>query len=484
MTDLAVPTQRRPGLFTQLAYGFGGTAEGIKNNGFDYFLLFFYSNILGVDAGRVGLALLVALVVDAVSDPVVGYWSDNLRTRLGRRHPFMYGALVPVAIAYYLAWNPPAGMSGNDLFPWLVGVTIAVRLGFTFYEVPSNALAAELTSDYDARTSLMSFRYFFAWMGGLSIQILLLFFLLTPTEEVPNGFFNLQGWRTYGLIAAVCIMTAVAVCAGGTHRHIKHLKAPPLARNLTLGRIFSEIFETVSNKSFRALFLATLFGLLATGISATLNQYINTIFWGFAPKQIAGLTVGVYISAVLALFLAPLAGKLFGKKRSAILIGILAFTIAPLPVILRLLGLLPPNGTEALYTIILLITVVDVALIIATQMLMGAMVADIVEDSELQTGRRSEGIFFAGISFIRKLSQGAGVVTASFVLAVAQLSQGVAGNAPTDESVRLLGIGYVVTLLTAWTLMIICVCFYRISRESHAANLAALAVRDANGPTP
>lgn len=484
MTDLAVPTQRRPGLFTQLAYGFGGTAEGIKNNGFDYFLLFFYSNILGVDAGRVGLALLVALVVDAVSDPVVGYWSDNLRTRLGRRHPFMYGALIPVAIAYYLAWNPPAGMSGNDLFPWLVGVTIAVRLGFTFYEVPSNALAAELTSDYDARTSLMSFRYFFAWMGGLSIQILLLFFLLTPTEEVPNGFFNLQGWRTYGLIAAVCIMTAVAVCAGGTHRHIKHLKAPPLARNLTLGRIFSEIFETVSNKSFRALFLATLFGLLATGISATLNQYINTIFWGFAPKQIAGLTVGVYISAVLALFLAPLAGKLFGKKRSAILIGILAFTIAPLPVILRLLGLLPPNGTEALYTIILLITVVDVALIIATQMLMGAMVADIVEDSELQTGRRSEGIFFAGISFIRKLSQGAGVVTASFVLAVAQLSQGVAGNAPTEESVRLLGIGYVVTLLTAWTLMIICVCFYRISRESHAANLAALAARDANGPTP
>ncbi|MDX1294265.1 MAG: MFS transporter, partial [Hyphomonas sp.] len=250
------------------------------------------------------------------------------------------------------------------------------------------------------------------------------------------------------------------------------------------GRIFSEIFETVSNKSFRALFLATLFGLLATGISATLNQYINTIFWGFAPKQIAGLTVGVYISAVLALFLAPLAGKLFGKKRSAILIGVLAFSIAPLPVVLRLLGLLPPNGTEALYTIILLITVVDVALIIATQMLMGAMVADIVEDSELQTGRRSEGIFFAGISFIRKLSQGAGVVTASFVLAVAQLSQGVAGSAPTDESVRLLGIGYVVTLLTAWTLMIICVCFYRISRESHAANLVALAARDANGPTP
>ena len=484
MTSPAIPPLRRPGLFTQLAYGFGGTAEGIKNNGFDYFLLFFYSNILGVDAGRVGLALLIALVVDAISDPVVGYWSDNLRTRLGRRHPFMYGALVPVAIAYFLAWNPPAGLSGNDLFPWLVGVTIAVRLAFTFYEVPSNALAAELTADYDTRTSLMSFRYFFSWMGGLSIQILLLFFLLTPTEDVPNGFFNLAGWNSYGLIAAICIMMAVAVCAGGTHRHIKHLRAPSLARKLTLGKIFSEIFETISNKSFRALFLATLFGLLATGISATLNQYINTIFWGFGPKQIAGLTVAVYISAILALIVAPMAGKLFGKKRAAITIGVFAFTIAPLPVILRLFGLLPPNGTEALYNTILVITVFDVALIIATQMLMGAMVADIVEDSELQTGRRSEGVFFAGISFIRKLSQGAGVVTASFVLAAAGLSQGVAAKAPTEESIRQLGIGYAACLLGAWTLMLLCVCFYRISRESHAANLAALAARDGNEPTP
>ena len=153
MTSAAVPATRRPGLLTQLAYGFGGTAEGIKNNGFDYFLLFFYSNILGVNAGQVGLALLVALVVDAISDPVVGYWSDNLRTRLGRRHPFMYGALIPVAVAYFLAWNPPGDLTGNELFPWLVGVTIAVRLGFTFYEVPSNALAAELTARVRERIS-------------------------------------------------------------------------------------------------------------------------------------------------------------------------------------------------------------------------------------------------------------------------------------------------------------------------------------------
>lgn len=475
MTTATVGT---PSLLTRLAFGIGGAAEGIKNNGFDYVLLFFYSNILGVDAGLVAAALLIALIVDAVSDPVVGYWSDNMRTKFGRRHPFMYAALVPVAISYFFAWNPPAGLAGNDLFPWLVTMTILVRISFTFYEVPGQALAAELTQDYDARTSLMSLRYFFAWFGGLTIQILLFRYLLVPTEAVPIGVFNIDGWNTYGGVAAVCIFLAVLICAAGTHSHIPNLKAPPASRKMTLGLIFSEIYETISNPSFRALFLATLFGLIATGISATLNQYINTIFWGFDNTQISNLTAGVYASAVFALIVAPMVGKKFGKKRGAISIGILAFTIAPMPVILRLLGLLPPNGSPELFQFILFVTIFDVGLIIATQMLMGSMVADIVEDSELQTGRRSEGIFFAGISFIRKLSQGAGVMTASLVLAVAGFAKGGGGAGATEESIRLLGWGYAISLLVAWSFMILCVSFYRISRESHAENLRSLSARD------
>jgi len=468
----------KPSLWTRIAFGVGGAAEGIKNNGFEYALLFFYSNILGVEAGLVAIALLIALIIDAISDPVVGYWSDNLRTKFGRRHPFMYASLIPVAITYYFTWNPPSGVSGNDLFIWLLACTILVRLSFTFFDVPSTALAAELTQDYDGRTSLMAIRTFLGWFGGLSIQILLFWFLLVPTPEIPIGVFNIGGWNTYGTVAAVCIFCAVLICAAGTHSHIPHLKAPPAARNLTLGTIFREIFETISNPSFRALFLATLCGLIASGISATLNQYINTIFWGFDNEQIATITAAVYISAILALIIAPIVGKTFGKKRGAITIGALAFTIAPMPVILRLLGLLPPNGTPELFNIIITITIFDLALIIATQMLMASMVADIVEDSEMQTGRRSEGIFFAGISFIRKLSQGAGVLTATAVLSVAGFSAGGGGAGATEASIRLLGWGYALSLLTAWTLMLVCVSFYRISRESHAENLATLAARE------
>ncbi|MFT5776507.1 MFS transporter, partial [Hyphomonas sp.] len=227
----------------------------------------------------------------------------------------------------------------------------------------------------------------------------------------------------------------------------------------------------------RALFLATLFGLLASGISASLNQYINGLFWGFTTDQTALLTVAVYFSAVIALIVAPIIGKTLGKKRGAIIIGVLAFTIAPAPVLARVLGLMPPNGTDLLFNIIISITIFDLALIIATQMLMGSMIADIVEDSELATGRRSEGIFFAGISFIRKLAQGSGVMLAAVVLSVASITPGMRPGMVPDSQLQLLGIGYAASVLTIWMLMILCVSFYKISREGHEANLRALAER-------
>ena len=139
----------RLSLQTRLAYGFGAVAYGVNNNGLDYFLLIFYSQVLGVDAPLVGLALLLALVFDSLSDPLVGYLSDNTHSRWGRRHPWMYAAALPVAAAYFMLWAPPAELSGNELFPYLFGMTIVVRTLITLYEVPASALIAELTDEYD-----------------------------------------------------------------------------------------------------------------------------------------------------------------------------------------------------------------------------------------------------------------------------------------------------------------------------------------------
>ncbi|MEM7494043.1 MAG: MFS transporter, partial [Pseudomonadota bacterium] len=279
-------TAHKPGFVTKVAYGVGGAAGGVKNNGFDYVLLLFYSQVLGLPAILVASALIIALFVDAISDPMVGYWSDNLRSKLGRRHPFMYVAMVPIAVAYFFLWNPPTDLQTSGLFAWLLTLTVMIRLMYTLYEVPNTALAAELSQDYDDRTSLISFRYFFAWIGGLTVQVILFAVLLEPSETDTTGFFHLPGWNTYGLIGGCVIFTAILISSAGTHHQIPNFNKPPPRRPLTPLKVIGEIWETVSNPSFRALFVATMFGLIATGISATLNQYINGFFWGFTSDQI------------------------------------------------------------------------------------------------------------------------------------------------------------------------------------------------------
>lgn len=465
---------RKPGLLTKLAYGFGSVGDGIKNNGFEYFLLFFYGQVLGVDFALVGAALLLAMIVDGITDPVVGYWSDNLRTSMGRRHPFMYAAAIPVAIAYYFVWSPPDSLSGNALFPYLLLMTILVRVSFTFYEVPSSALVAELTDDYDERTSFLSFRYVFGWLGGLTIATFALAIFLVPTEQYGSGFLNIEGYQRYGTLAAVLIFTAVIVCAAGTHAHIPYLKAPPPQRKITVGRVFRELGETLSNRSFQGLFVSALFGFMASGIAASLNYFINGFFWEFTTEQTSILTMAVFFSAFMALILAPFISKRFGKKRGAIMVGAVAFSLAPLPVVLRLLGVMPPNGSDLLFQIILVMTIIDIALIICYQIISTSMIADIVEDSELKTGRRSEGVFFAGISFMRKVSRGTGLFLASLILSAANLSRDIQPGEVSEETLTLLGAGYAGGLLLLWGMMICFLFFYRISRADHEANLAAL----------
>lgn len=468
---------------TRLAYGLGAVAYGVKDNGFAYFLLIFYSQVAGLDARLVGIAVTIALVVDALSDPIVGTWSDNLRSRLGRRHPFMYAAAVPTALAFWLLWQPPHGMSQEALFGWLLACAIAVRLSVTFYEIPSTALAPELVDGYDARSSLLAFRFYFGWTGG-NMMTVVTFGLVFPafvTASISNGQFNPDAYVVYGTLGASLIFVTILASAAGTHSRIPWLKAPPPERRITLGRLLAETRETLANRSFAALFVAAIFGAIASGLAASLAFFLYTYFWRFSSQQIALLTFGVFLSAIIGGLLGPWASRRLGKKRGAILLGFVAFIGAPLPIVLKLLGLMP--GGAASFWIVFVVTVIDVGLIICFQILTTAMMSDLVEEAELRTGRRSEGIFFAAASFIRKLTTGIGVFTASLLLGAAGLATG-ASPADVPESVsHRLGALYVPTVLTLWMSMVAVLGFYRISRADHEANLAALDARRRTGAT-
>jgi Na+/melibiose symporter-like transporter len=468
-----------PSLATRIAYGIGAGAYGIKDGGFSYFLLIFYSQVIGVDARLVGLAITIALVFDAISDPIVGYWSDNFRSRWGRRHPFIYASALPTAGLYFLIWDPPAGWSQGALFWYLLVLAVLIRTSITFYETPSTALGPELAKSYDERSALFGWRLFFAWAIGTIMTVANFAFIFPAfaSPEIPNGQFNRDAYQLYGMLASVLILVAILISAIGTQRYIPQLRAPPAQRALGLKAIFGEIFETLGNREFVALFIATIFGAIATGISASLSFYFSAYFWGFSPQQIGLITASVFASAAIGGAMAPFVTRRLGKQRGAVLIGLLAGLVLPLAIIMRLFGLLPANGDPLIFWLVFIVTLIDVALIVCFQALTASMLADLVERAELKTGRRSEGIFFAANTFIRKSVQGLGVMAASLVLTLAQFPKGASPDKVGPDSLWQLGATYVPAIWLVWALMIFAVSRYRLSRSDHEGNLEALARR-------
>jgi Na+/melibiose symporter-like transporter len=271
-----LPPRPRVGLSTKLFYGLGSVAYGVKDNGFSAFLLLFYNQVLGLPAPWVGAAIGIALVVDSVLDPIVGQISDSWRSRWGRRHPFMYFAAVPAALAFYCLWRPPTGLSHGQLFAYLLVTAVVVRSLITLYEIPSTALGPELSENYDQRTALFGFRFFFGWWGGLTMTVLALGFLLGPDATHTVGQLNPAGYAAYGAVSAAIMIGAILISAAGTHKFIPHLKQPVAASRFDLKVWLAAVRVILANRSFRAIMASALFSSMAAGLGLALNSYFVT----------------------------------------------------------------------------------------------------------------------------------------------------------------------------------------------------------------
>lgn len=471
-------------LSTKIYYGLGSITYGAKDNGFSYFILLFYSQVMGLSPALTSLALFMALCFDAVSDPLVGHFSDNLHSKWGRRHPLMYASVLPVGICYYFAWHPPLDADEQTLFWYLVVLSIMVRTAVTMYEIPSTSLVAELTDDYDERTSMLSYRYFFGWWGGLTMAVSVYFLFLVDTPDYPDGMLNPYGWGNYGTMAAIIMVIGILVSSIGTHKHIPNLKSPPPKEPFNLKKTGSQLLETLSNKSFLALFISALLFAVGAGVSTTLNIYFSRYFWGLAQWQIAMMPLSNFLSALIALYLAPRLTQRADKRQVAIKLWIFATLFLPVPVLGRLLGIMPENGTNLLLTLLVIHSLIEVVMLIMGGILISSMVADLVEDSEKTTGRRSEGLFFAARSFAAKAVNGLGILFAGLILEIISFPVGAKVGEVPENTLTSLGVVYVPTIIIFYLLAVYGMTFYKITRSGHSGNLNVIEAKAHEGTAP
>ena len=200
-------------VWRKTAYGVGQLSEGVVTIVFMIYLLFYYNQVLGLSGSAAGLALFLALLFDAVSDPLMGAISDRTRSRWGRRHPFLYAAVLPLPLAFYLLFSPPAGLGETGLFLWLTFFSIASRLALTVFFVPHLALGAEMTTSYHERNHIVAYRQFFSMIGYLAAIMIGFGLFFTSSADFPDGQLNPGAYSPFAA-------TMAAVMSAGASRSV------------------------------------------------------------------------------------------------------------------------------------------------------------------------------------------------------------------------------------------------------------------------
>ncbi len=474
---------------TKLAFGVGQTAEGLKNTAFAAFTLFYFVQVLQMPGDVVGIALMIALLFDAFTDPMAGSLSDRTHSRFGRRHPYMYASAIPLAVSFYLLFSPPAwlieGYGTAGLFWWLLVFAILSRGAMTLYHVPHMALGAELTENFVERTSIVAHRQIFNAVGiGLTYAIGFGYFL----SDANGGRTNPEAYTPMALVFSAAMVVTIIASAWFTRQEIPNLPQPNPdeqgdggLRELvvgSLGSVVSSIVTAFENASFRWLFSGVLVVYMMVGIDISLNTYINQYFWELSGRDFVLLGV----CYPLGLF----AGALFTRrfharfgKRPALVFGTAGWaTLQVLPIVLRLLDWFPANESALLVPTLVGLRMLQGAVVQQSTVSYGSMMADVVDEHELLTGKRQEGIFFGASAFSAKASVGLGTMVAGFALSwigwpTGQEIRTAADVAP--ETVAALGIVFGPVVCGFAVLSVWCYSRYGLDAARHREILQELA---------
>ncbi len=456
-------------LSTKIFQGIGALPDTLKNFAFSTFLLFYYNQVLGVRAVLASVAIMVALVIDALTDPMVGSFSDNLRSRLGRRHPLMYLASVPLGIFLYLVFSPPEGLTEIGLFVWLVAFAIATRVSMAFYLVPWNALFAEFSDDYAERTSIITFRYLIGWTGGAIFTFVAWKYIFPSSAEFAKGQLNPTAYHLFAPILGLLVGAAAFLTTHLTRNEIPYLLQPVgQATPFSLKRVFSEVVLALRNRDFLVLFITLLTASAIGGTTEALNIYVQTYFWSLNGEALRWFALAI-LGFLAAFALIPVVQARFDKKR-LVIYGLAFLVLNGVAMIgLRFLDVLPPNGSPMLLPLLVTNEIIRIAVFTVVAIMFGSMVADALDAQELTTGRRQEGVFSAALSFSTKATSGLGVLLGGLLLDyIISFPRGATPESVDPATIRMLGViaGIALPLLFLFPFSLIS--RYRITREAHA----------------
>ncbi|MEM9622425.1 MAG: MFS transporter [Pseudomonadota bacterium] len=430
-------------LSLKLRYAMGGAAEGAVGYAFNGFNFLIYTVVFGLPGTLAGGAVFLSIILDAVSDPLIGYLSDRWRSRWGRRHPFIYFASLPLGAAIFCIYVPPDTLLADSdtvwnllgyeatsvqwaLAGWLFVFASLLKFFLTCYHLPHLALGSELSDRYIERTRIFRYNTLFSFGGGAALAWC--FYNLVvgdkPVAEIDTSWF--------AGILAVFGAIVIFLTAFLTRHRIPHLPQPPADQAaFTLRRFVQDASVVFQNRNYLMLFFGLFFLSPMIGVRETLGANMSLYYWEIPPSLIAFFPIVAAISYIPAMMLVAFLNERFekgGTMRGAVALAALA---ASLPIIARSFDLLPANGSVWIFPLICASVFFYYGALATLTTTVYSAIGDVVDEQELRTGLRQEGIFYAVRTFFAKVANGLGHLLAGIAVDVIGFpSRAVVGEVP------------------------------------------------------
>jgi GPH family glycoside/pentoside/hexuronide:cation symporter len=390
-------------------------------------LLKFYSDSVGLSPLWAGLAASLAIVWDAISDPLMGIISDKTRTKWGKRRPWILIGAVALALSSIAVFNPPVLQTQVSMFVYLLLTYLCLNTAMTMISVPHSALAAELTNDSNQRTVLFGFRLLFGNIGLLIGTALPAFMLSRSTNPLDsNNQLDTYGQAVYWL-AAIVILSAAWTFRAVSHKDNKTtLEVLPNDSDKKIATKRTNLINQLKNILKNPMFFPLILAYFIASIGLTINSSLALYYYDYRlllDARQTGTILVVFIAIIcFALWFWVWISKEYGKKTPAVigvsLLGIASCIAYPL---------FPPSSIVGP-----ILMAIFTGFLAGSMVLLDSMVTDAIDYSEIKSGIRQEGLYFGFWKMAAKISR-------AFSIAIAGLILGISGWSSSQTEINLSG---------------------------------------------
>lgn len=431
----------------KLGYGLSGYCSFITWTAFSYYGLYFFTDMVGLSAAFAGAIISLGTLWDAITDPIVGGISDNIKWKSGRRRPLIIGVALPfvfISVLLFTNW----GLDETASKIYFVIIILMYYTAQTVLDISSSALGSEMSLDYDERASLATYKNYF----GLSATV-----AISPTLMLVAYFSGVFGTESKGWTATIsCYMIIALIFIFILWRSTKGYE-----RHREEGSKFSiaDIKEIFRAKPARVVMLVFGIAIFTNTINYAVQVYYYTNYLQLTDGQIASVTL---VFGVASIFCAWITDRLMQgiSKKAA---WIIAIGIEGLVMIIMVGFMIQPGNILMVYILAVLMSLGNAAV----YQVPWAMIPDCVDVIELERNKRVDGIVFGVVAFVQKACGALGTLLLGTLLTMV----GYNAEAITQTAEALNGIKNIYAFLVGglYLVTVLIVLLYPLSKDRHDA---------------